>query len=213
MAFEPPLFATSLYNIRGYRTRVATGKRADCPTSTPFIFRTAGPADSSSSRSSLSLPVSTSVYNLRALAVIQGRLELPSARARRPLMGLLPALPGLQAAVAERPIMAASTFRATGIPVWDQAGQGAGPVVGRYTLMASSIPISLPINSGRRAPVLEGGGHSCPFVSSDGDAARECQSQSVTPGEVRGVRHISYLGTVESHFPTACKIARPSAHL
>ena len=39
-------------------------------------------------------------------------------------MGLLPALPGLQAAVAERPIMAASTFRATGIPVWDQAGQG-----------------------------------------------------------------------------------------
>ena len=70
-------------------------------------------------------------------------------------MGLLPALPGLQAAVAERPIMAASTFRATGIPVWDQAGQGAGPVVGRYTLMASSIPISLPINSGRRAPVLE----------------------------------------------------------
>ena len=32
--------------------------------------------------------------------------------------------------------MAASTFRATGIPVWDQAGQGAGPVVGRYTLMA-----------------------------------------------------------------------------
>jgi hypothetical protein len=32
---------------------------------------------------------------------------------------------------------------------------GAGPVVGRYTLMASSIPISLPINSGRRAPVLE----------------------------------------------------------
>ena len=71
-------------------------------------------------------------------------------------MGLLPALPGLQAAVAERPIMAASTFRATGIPVWDQAGQQAGPVVGRYTLMASSIPISLPINSGRRAPVLEG---------------------------------------------------------
>ena len=39
-------------------------------------------------------------------------------------MGLLPALPGLQAAVAERPIMAASTFRATGIPGWDQAGQG-----------------------------------------------------------------------------------------
>ena len=106
-------------------------------------------------------------------------------------MGLLPALPGLdQAAVAERPIMAASTFRATGIPVWDQAGQGAGPVVGRYTLMASSIPISLPINSGRRAPVLEGGGHSCPFVSSDGDAARECQSQSVTLGEVRGVFHL-----------------------
>jgi hypothetical protein len=61
---------------------------------------------------------------------------------------------------------------------------GARPVVGRYTLMASSIPISLPINSGRRAPVLEGGGHSCPFVSSDGDAARECQSQSVRKANV-----------------------------
>ena len=47
---------SSLYNIRGYRTRVVTGTHADCPTSIPFIFRTAGPADSSSSRSSLLYP-------------------------------------------------------------------------------------------------------------------------------------------------------------
>jgi hypothetical protein len=196
-----------------------TGERADCPTSTLFIFRTAGPADSPLSRSSL-LPfqLSTSAYNLRASAVIQGRLVLPSARARRPLMGLLPALPGLQAAVAERPIMAASTFRATGIPVWDQAGQGAGPVVGRYTLMASVIPISLPINSGRRAPVLEGGGHSC--VRSFRVMGMRRVSVRVNQLHRRGGSMseplgggTSYSSTVESRFPTACNPARPSAHL
>ena len=74
------------------------------------------------------------------------------------------------------PIWAASTLRATGIlPVWDPAGQGTSLGHGSLHIYGFTFTISFTITyrSGRRAPTLEGGGPSCPFVSSCGDAARE----------------------------------------
>ena len=141
------------------------------------------------------------------------RLELPSAGARRPLTGLLPARPGLQAAVAVWPIWAASTLRATGIlPVWDPAGQGTSLGHGSLHIYGFTFTISFTITyrSGRRAPTLEGGGHSCPFVSSCGDAARERdrfnQSSRDRLRVTHGIRN-TWGGNSPQH------ATRPSAHL
>ena len=169
---------------------MVTGKHADCPTSTPFIFRTAGPADSSSSRSSLSFPFQLQSTQPQSFGSHTGATRAALRKGETATDGPVAGVAGTSGSsggAADHGRLDLSGYRYTGM---GPGRPGAGPVVGRYTLMASSIPISLPINSGRRAPVLEGGGHSCPFVSSDGDAARECQSQSVTLGEVRGVIHL-----------------------
>ena len=65
--------------------------------------------------------------------------------------------------------------RPYGLPVWVPAGQGTSPGHGSFTIWLLQNH-KLTKRSGRRAPILEGGGHSCLFVSSDGDAARECAS-------------------------------------
>ena len=119
--------------------------------------------------------------------------------------------PGRQA----RPIRAASTFLVTGM------GPGSSGDLARswvVTQLWLHLYHQLTKRSGRRAPVLEGGGHSCPFVSSDGDAARECAkvNQSIRDRltvnsrvSVHGGRLV--VGIMDS---TACNTAtRPSAHL
>ena len=155
-------------------SRLWQGRRANRPNFViPSFRRRSEPADAAhSARHS----VPSAIFRQSRGGQSSRRLELPSAGARRPLTGLLPARPGLQAAVAVWPIWAASTLRATGIlPVWDPAGQGTSLGHGSLHIYGFTFTISFTITyrSGRRAPTLEGGGHSCPFVSSCGDAARE----------------------------------------
>ena len=111
------------------------------------------------------------------------------------------------------PIWAASTLRATGIlPVWDPAGQGTSLGHGSLHIYGFTFTISFTITyrSGRRAPTLEGGGHSCPFVSSCGDAARERdrfnQSSRDRLRVTHGIRN-TWGGNSPQH------ATRPSAHL
>ena len=104
-------------------SRLWQGRRANRPNFViPSFRRRSEPADAAhSARHS----VPSAIFRQSRGGQSSRRLELPSAGARRPLTGLLPARPGLQAAVAVWPFWAASTLRATGIlPVWDPAGQG-----------------------------------------------------------------------------------------
>ena len=82
--------------------------------------------------------------------------------------------------------------RPYGLPVWVPAGQGTSPGHGSFTIWLLQNH-KLTKRSGRRAPILEGGGHSCLFVSSDGDAARECASINQSTEIVRYQEHLGGL--------------------